>query len=368
MNIRSLVCVAKRSCVVLALAAASQLAVAQSSLSWPSITTFDAPGGSGSLETGCSGQCGTFPTAIALDGTIVGNTVNANSISHGFLRTLTCQVYNIDPPGSTYTAVSDVSPEDAVTGYFTTAKKTTFRGFLRDAFGNFAVIEVPGADKGTFPEYFTPNGEITGHYSDDAGTHGFLVDKKGNITKFTVLNSALTMPQGINAKGTIAGYYSDGTTNHGFVRDKKGAVTSFDPPGSSFTISTGIDASGEVTGYYLTGISQYHGFVRSAKGTFKIFDPPNSQLTIPQSIDVEGAITGEYFDPNSTGEQGFLRWVDGSIDTFSVPATAPTNATGTMPSSINALGSVTGTYIDTNLQNHGFVRSYLPQLCLNNWW
>lgn len=175
MKICSLECVAVRSVL---LAAAVMLPWQASAQSWwspqPTIVTFDAPADVGTIATGCTGQCGTFPTAIAIDGTIVGNTVNAQSISHGFLRSPSCKVYSIDPPGSTYTAVSDISLVGAITGYFSTATQT-YRGFLRDPWGHYAVITVPGADKGTFPEYFSPVGHIAGHYSDDAGTHGFVV-------------------------------------------------------------------------------------------------------------------------------------------------------------------------------------------------
>jgi hypothetical protein len=367
MKICSLDCVVTRTLVLVAAVTLPWQASAQN---WwspkPAIVTFDAPRGVGTVASGCIGQCGTFPTAIAIDGTIVGNTVDAHSISHGFLRSPSCKIYSIDPPGSVYTAVSDISPIGAVTGYYATSTQT-YRGFLRDPWGHYAIIVVPGADKGTFPEYFSPVGHIAGHYSDDAGTHGFVVGLDGKIKTFSISGSALTMPQGVNELGTVAGYYSDGTTDHGFLREASGKVTTVDPPGSSFTIVTGLSGLGTVTGYYFDGVSQYHGFARAANGTFTTFDPPNSEFTIPEAIDFEGLIAGEFFDPDSaSGDQGFIRGLDGKLAVFSVPSSAPQNATATMPSAINALGSVTGAYGDTNLQNHGFVRTLLPQSCAND--
>lgn len=372
-KVRSLECVATRA---LLLVAAMMLPWQASAQNWLSpkttIVTFDAPLGVGTIASGCTGQCGTFPTAIAIDGTIVGNTVDAHSVSHGFLRSASCKIYSIDPPGSTYTAVSDISPVGAITGYYSTATQT-YRGFLRDPWGHYVTIVVPGADKGTFPEYFSPLGQIAGHYSDDAGTHGFIVGLDGKIKTFSVAGSALTTPEGINELGTVAGYYSDGTTYHGFLREASGKVTTFDPPGSTFTIVTGLSGVGTVTGYYFDGVSQYHGFVRAVNGKFTTFDPPDSELTIPENIDFEGLITGEFFDPNTAaGDQGFIRGLDGKLTVFSVPSTAPQNATATMPAAINALGVVTGTYSDTSLQNHGFLRTTLPQRCGKDkddgWW
>ena len=362
MNTRSRFCVAVRRILIFPLFSVPWLAQAQPGwLPQPPILTFDAPGGMGTIQGGCAGQCGTFPVAISPNGTIVGNTVNASSVSHGFVRTPDCQFLSVDPPGSTYTSASDIDPQGAITGYFRLG--SSYSGFLRDRHGRYTAFSVPGATNGTFPGYFTPSGEIVGHYSDASGTHGFLLDRDGEATKFTVLSSALTMPQAVSPAGVIVGYYSDGGTYHGFLRTRQGTITTFDPPGSSFTIPTGVDGFGAVTGYYLGAMSQYHGFLRAPDGSFTTFDPSGSTITVPESIDLEGLITGHFFDPNSNENRGFVRNFDGSITAFSVSSAAPENAQGTMPSGISVTGAITGSYIDSKLQNHGFLRAFGADHC-----
>ena len=60
--------------------------------SHPTITTFDPPG-----------STFTAPSAITPSGVIIGSYVDASGVTHGFLRTPSGSFTTIDVPGSTFT-------------------------------------------------------------------------------------------------------------------------------------------------------------------------------------------------------------------------------------------------------------------------
>jgi hypothetical protein len=166
-----------------------------------------------------------------------------------------------------------------------------------------------------------------------------------------------TFPLAINNDGVITGPYSDNSATRGFLREHNGVITTFDVPGAFDTFPTGINNGSAVTGYYIN--NGFHGFVREHNGAFTTFDVLGAVNGIfPVAINPKGAVTGQYFDVNFVGH-GFLREPNGSITTFDAPFAAPNFTT---PDSITPDGLILGFYVDPNVSNFfessfGFARS-----------
>jgi hypothetical protein len=102
-------------------------------------------------------------------------------------------------------------------------------GFLRNGDGAFTTFDapdaghVPGVDDGTYPFGINANGAITGWYVDDSdANHGFVRDKHGAIVEFDVPGAgAGVFVWSIAPNGGVTGYFFDANNVvHGFVRGK----------------------------------------------------------------------------------------------------------------------------------------------------
>src|SRR5438128_9838206 len=105
------------------------------------ITTFDAPG----AGTG-PGQ-GTLPQQITAAGTVVGNYVDTNFVTHGFVRTAQGEFATIDVPGALRTQALGMTQAMVVGFYFDTSRVR--HGYVLGPDGKFVTFEAPGA--GTSP-------------------------------------------------------------------------------------------------------------------------------------------------------------------------------------------------------------------------
>src|SRR6266480_2061469 len=256
-------------------------------LSAQTITTFDAPGaGTGPFQ-------GTYPFNVDPSGTIIGRTLDAGNVRHGFIR----------------------SPQ-----------------------GSYTIFDAPGAGTGPFqgtfpvsPLIINPNGAIAGYYTDSSDvSHGFLRDKNGAITTFDVPGAGTGAGEGtfsyaISPTGAITGFYFDGAdVSHGFLRDENGVITTFDVPGSGTdafegTYGGGFTPNGTIMGNYFTPDTLSHGFLRNTDGTFVTFDAPDAgnvpgslQGPYPFGIAPNGAVTGFSYDANNV-VHGFVREADGGV-------------------------------------------------------
>ena len=72
-----------------------------------------------------------------------------------------------DPPSSTFTDPSAITPTGVIIGSYGDASGVT-HGFLRTPSGSFTTIDVPGSTS-TTPTGITPGGVIIGWYSDTIG-------------------------------------------------------------------------------------------------------------------------------------------------------------------------------------------------------
>ena len=234
----------------------------------------------------------------------------------------------------------------------------------------FVKFDVPGAGtgygQGTIPIDINPAGEVTGTIIDaNNALHGFVRDKRGEITVFDDPNAGTSSGQGtysyaINAEGAVTGFYTDASgVNHGYVRSARGEITNFDAPDAGTGSGQGtfplgqenINASGAVAGEYIDSNDNVHGFVRDSGGAFEEFDVPGELGTAAYAINAPGTTTGYYIDSNDI-LLGFVRSSKGQFTRFVVPG--PIQGCGA--EYINNAGWIIGWWWDANFVNHGFVR------------
>lgn len=259
----------------------------------------------GTIESfGRTGMTFNWPWSVNRHGAIVGYYIRGRR-DHGFRREAGGTVLRINFPGARHTDATSINDSGVVTGDYVDANFVT-HGFVRadrahhDTMTSFD----PAGSLATEPTAIDGRGDIAGWYLDASGVQqGFIRDSAGSITGFLVENAPTTV-RGINDRGETAGYIgSEENESTGFIRTRNGRITLISPEDAS-TVH-GINGDGAVTGYYLKN-NVLHGFVRSATGVFTSFDPPHGSNTQPQAINDNGAVTGAYYDKDGT-LRGFVR-------------------------------------------------------------
>jgi hypothetical protein len=183
-----------------------------------------------------------------------------------------------------------------------------------------------------------------------------------------------TESMGINIVGAITGDVTDDNgTTHGFLRSADGKFTEFIVPGASLTqgslcIEGGIGTCpqsindfGLIVGDYGDDNAIFHGFLRYLNGKIDTFDVQGAGTgshlgTFPTMVNDFGLVTG-YDDDSNNAAHGFLRTLDGKLVTFDISGAGTGNFQGTVPESINNLGVIAGYYVDSNDFSHGFIRA-----------
>jgi hypothetical protein len=289
--------------------------------------TFDAPGaGTGAFQ-------GTFAPGILPDGfndrgEVAGQYVDANNITHSFIRAEDGTITTFDAPESVAGSFADgISNCGAAVGAANGAN-FVYHAFVRNEIGVFTVFDAP-----------------------DAGVGGTALQYQG------------TFATGVNAENEIIGVYIDSENlQHGFLRDKDGALTEFQVPaanGSILAYPFSINGSREISGFYTDSNSAFHSFLRKRDGTQITFDVPGASTAAFEGtsafvINAGGEIAGTWVDTSSVNH-GFVRKKDGTILTFDVPAAGSASGQGTFPVGINDAGNIVGDFVDANNVTHGFL-------------
>ena len=124
-------------------------------------TLFDVPG-----------AMGTFPTAIANNGRIVGTYVNSDFGFHGFLFA-GGNFSTIDFPNSTFDWVNDTNSQGEIVGFYNDQDGVQ-HGFVKSS-GAFKSLDPPGSTN-TQGLGINAQGDVVGSYvSPDGNTHGFFL-------------------------------------------------------------------------------------------------------------------------------------------------------------------------------------------------
>jgi hypothetical protein len=316
-------------------------------------------------------------------GAITGTYLDSNDVYHGFVRSPGGRIRTFDAPGADTTAGSfngtlpyAINDAGVITGFYVDANFVS-HGFLRDPDGAFTTFDVPGGSLNTLPVALNLEGSVVGSVLDQNSVwHGFVRGSDGSFTTIDGPGACSSTPfctgtsaSSINAFGEISGSYSDdNAVLHGLVRSPNGTLTTFDAPGAGTTSGQGtscVDCSaplnqfGAIAGYYIDGSNVVHGFVRSPRGNITTFDAPAGASSLgfgcfsecPLGLNDSGEVTGVYADTNYV-YHGFLRSPRGKITTFDAPGAS----NGTFPVNINDRGAIAGFYLDANNVYHAFLR------------
>jgi len=198
----------------------------------------------------------------------------------------------------------------------------------------FSVIELPGAAE-TVANGIDMLGRVVGHYQNDTGTHGFLLEPDGALVTIDFPGARWTAAFGVNNAGQIVGGYGStdkATGRHGYLLSG-GSFSSFDVPGSIDTVARGINSRGQIVGEYMAPDGVRHGF-RLSGGSYASVEFPESGAGSANGINDSGQIVGlAGAGPSSSG---FL-FNSGSYSRITLP-----DSVYTEPYGVNNLGDIAG--------------------------
>jgi hypothetical protein len=269
------------------------------------ITTFDYPG-TGNL---------TLPQKINERGDIVGEFIDSNGVTRGFVRfsdgSFSAPI--VDPNDTVgFTEGRGINNSRTVCGDYVGGDNELHSFFLSN--GTFTEYDVPGALQTNLLS-INDAGDFTGGWFDDvSGIFQAFVGRGGTITSFSVPGSLSTFAYEINNSNRLTvGYYIDGSgILHGYYRDASGALHfPIDPPGSVATILFGLNDRNWVVGRYADASGVTHGLFFLPPNNFFTFDYPGSTFTSLNGINDQGNITGRFVDATGIAH-GFIARVRGT--------------------------------------------------------
>jgi hypothetical protein len=270
------------------------------------ITTFDYPG-TGNL---------TLPQKINERGDIVGEFIDSNGVTRGFVRfsdgTFSAPI--VDPNDTVgFTEGRGINNSRTVDGDYVGGDNELHSFFLSN--GTFTEYDVPGAletnllsinDAGNFTGGFDPDG---------SGIFQAFVSVGGTLTSFSIPGAASTFAyETNNSNQLVVGYYILGVL-HGYYRDANGALHfPIDPSGSVGTVLFGLNDRNWVVGRYADASGVTHGLFFVPPNNFFTFDYPGSTFTSLNGISDQGNICGRFVDASGIAH-GFIARVRGTPPT-----------------------------------------------------
>jgi len=241
---------------------------------------------------------------------------------------------NYSPAGPFNTTATGMDNAGAVVGGYTDANGG-FHGFVRSTSGVLTQINDPlAAAGGTVADGISPGGSvIVGLYLDKAGAeHGFLL-RDGTFTTYDVPGAQATVVA-FDTHGEFGGTYvaADGVSR-GFymIHGRLHTLSAPAEPGArhpALTLSA-ADASGALFGYATSANLPGYG-IAYANGRYTTFRDPDEAGTGPlagtviYSADTDGAVAGAYTYTNGTTSQfpyahGFIARPDRSAHPTPAP-------------------------------------------------
>jgi hypothetical protein len=245
----------------------------------------------------------------------------------GTITFYTLPFANYHPAGPFNTTATGMDNAGAVVGAYT-GTGGTLHGFLRTATGALTQINDPRAGAGgTVADGISPNGTvITGFYTSTTGTmHGFLLHH-GAFTTYDVPGAAGTVVGFDNHSEFGGTYYTASGASRGFY-EIGGHLHTLKPPTEPGArhpalILSDADTAGTLFGYVDLANLPGYGFAY-AHGRFTTFRDPHQAGTGPQagtviySANSDGVVAGAYTYTKGTAKQlpyahGFIAWPDRS--------------------------------------------------------
>lgn len=214
-------------------------------------------------------------------------------------------------PGTTVTIFNGINDLGELSGHFVDG--TGSHGFLLDKKGGTTVVDFPGSAGGSWSFDVNNNGAVTGLYCDPPvafcdglAVRGYTRNGRAEFSTIDFPGAFVTIPFGNNERGHVVGLYFDAAGGHGFLWTKKGGFTTIDVPGAVFTEALGINARGDIVGDYEDGDGMLHGFVRHKSGDFITIDYPGAAGTYVAGINDRGDLAGAFIDAGTGDEMGFF--------------------------------------------------------------
>jgi hypothetical protein len=282
----------------------------------------------------------------------------------------------IDFPGAAKTSVWGINTAGDIVGNYVDTNAQT-HGFLLSR-GTFTTLDYPSSDViATQGIAINAAGDIAGVYSlkspaPATNAHAYLRTKDGKWSTVDYADATHIMQGGVYgllADGTMVGCFHEGnpaTAMHGYALGPKGA-TRFDYPANApFAMHYGASPDGSsIVGAYLLGTNtpdNWHGYLLNG-GKVTSVDVPGKLGTQAFGMGPAGEIVGAYKVLGADGKtwlgRGFLADTRGSLDPaqwaftmVDVPAASQTFVRG-----INDSGNLVGYYFDASGVAHGFVAS-----------
>jgi uncharacterized membrane protein len=272
------------------------------------ITTFDYPG-TGNL---------TLPQKINERGDIVGEFIDSNGVTRGFIRFSDGSFSEpiVDPNDTEgFTEGRGINNSRTVAGDYAISDGTIHSFFLSN--GTFTEYDLPGAVQTNLLS-INDAGDFTGGFDPDgSGVFQAFVSIGGTITSFSFPGALSTFAYEINnSKHLVVGYYIDSSgILHGYYRDANGALHfPIDPSGSVGTILFGLNDRNWVVGRYADSAGATHGLFFVPPDNFFTFDYPGSTFTSLNGINSQGYICGRYVDASGIAH-GFIARMRGTPPT-----------------------------------------------------
>jgi hypothetical protein len=288
------------------------------------IMTFDYPG------TGNS----TLPQKINERGDIVGEFLDSNGVTRGFIRfsggSFSAPI--VDPNDTVgFTEGRGINNLRTVCGDYLISDGT-FHGFFLSG-GTFTEYDIAGAAN-TIVLSINDAADFAGAFTDSNGIPQAFISLGGTITSFSVPGAIATFAyQFNNSNQLVVGYYIDSSgILHGYYRDANGALHfPIDPSGSVGTVLFGLNNRNWVVGRYADSSGVTHGLFFVPPNNFFTFDYPGSTFTSLNGISSLGFICGRYVDASGIAH-GFLARAKG---------TPSGNEAGTLVTPLNPVSPVT---------------------------
>jgi len=288
------------------------------------ITTFDYPG------TGNS----TLPQKINERGDIVGEFIDSNGVTRGFVRfsdgSFSAPI--VDPNDTVgFTEGRGINNSRTVCGDYVGSDGNAHGFFLSG--GTFTEYDVPGA-LSTNVLGINDSADFAGTFDPGSGILQAFISVGGTLTSFSVPAAISTLAYEINnSKQLTVGYYIDSSgILHGYYRDSAGTLHfPIDPSGSVGTVLFGDNNRNWVVGRYADSSGVTHGLFFIPPDSFTPFDYPGSAFTSLNGISSQGNICGRYVDASGIAH-GFIARASG---------TPSGNQAGTLVTPLNPSSPVT---------------------------
>jgi hypothetical protein len=281
------------------------IAVALATSSMVSAQTYTTVNFPGATATSIAGGPNT-------QGDSVGQETNTAGVSHGFILSANGKFKVIDPPGSTWTLPNYIVDDGTVVGQYLDSNQAT-HGFILSE-GHYTRFDVPGA-LATGLSGRNVYGEMTGFTClnepncENTNYKSFTVSRNGKITQFNPFDAPSSFASGVNPRGTVPGtYYDSSGMAHGYVL-ANGQFTENNFPEATFTFNGGINPQGDIVGYYADTSGVFHSFLLR-NSHYTSFDPPGAIFSDAAGINSSGEIVGFYID-SANVSHGYIRTMCG---------------------------------------------------------